>query len=81
MIELCECRQGCQCQEHPGPAAFLIERRGQQMKVCTRCDLPSDTFIGLLVTDETEAKPFADYDFLGTLVMAWRLKNQEEAAP
>ncbi len=79
MIELCECRQGCQCQEHPGPAAFLVERDLKQMKVCTRCDLSSDRFLCLLVTDETEAAPFVEYDAMGAMVLAWRLKNQKEA--
>lgn len=62
----CECRGGCQCEGTAGPAAYEIERDGKKMKVCTRCDLSSDSSKKLLLKPNDEIKPFWDYDAIGT---------------
>lgn len=68
----------CICSNHINgadktPVAFLIERDGKEMKVCTRCDLSSDKHIANLFDETTEMQPFAEHDALGLFCMPGRL--------
>ena len=72
----------CICTNHTYckaiPAAFLIERSGKQMKVCTRCDLTSDKKIARLFDSSTLMKEFFDYDPLGGFCVEGFSKMTEE---
>ncbi len=73
----CECRQGCQCQGVPGPAAEEITRDGKRLRVCTRCTLPEDTDRVWLVTKDSPADVFMNYDTLGFFVIIGHLSSEE----
>lgn len=65
-MHLCDCRECENCCDHPGPAAFMATRGGKTMHLCTRCNLPSDRGLTLIIdprTDDLEA--FARWDALG----------------
>lgn len=76
----CQCREGCQCQEHPGPAAMEVLRDGVSLLVCTRCDRQSrgDIFVRTLLDGDTRVEVFMIYDPLGLACMA--LKHLEQDA-
>jgi hypothetical protein len=63
----CEC-DGRNCQVHyehdakTAPVIKLVEREGKKMKVCSRCDLRSDTVLEWLVDIKSPFKPYFDYD-------------------
>lgn len=62
----CECRGGgCGCEARPGPAVFVVARKGKDIKVCTKCDLSRDTNRRLLVTGDEDPGLYNDYDALG----------------
>ena len=66
----CECNN---CRVHKShnriPCAFLVEREGKQIKVCTKCDLSTDKYIARLFDGDSNMKDFFDYDNLGTIVI------------
>jgi len=70
----------CQCSNHIGydkvPAAFLIERDGKEMKVCTRCDLSRDKYLARLFDAETEMGPFSEFDILGAFCIAGMVDDE-----
>lgn len=74
----CECfgHNGYNCTIHSGPndapCAFVIERDGKEIKVCTYCDIATkgDKYIARLFDGETNPKPFVEYDLLGFLCIA-----------
>ena len=69
----CECRDGCQCERNPGPAAFVVTRNGKDVKVCTKCDLSSDRATKRsLFTMETPLEPYRRWDALGAFCIAMR---------
>ena len=77
----CECEDCgimCECTKSCAPVFKLIERKGKQFKVCTRCDLSSDKTIKLLFDKNTPLEPFMDYDSLGALCMAGMLEQTKE---
>ena len=39
----CECSKKCLCRFGAGPAIYQVKRKGMVLKVCSRCDLSSDT--------------------------------------
>lgn len=61
---------GMGCCQGTGPVAFKVTRDGQEMKVCTRCDLPSDESKILLVTKEDDIRVYMDFDTMGALCIA-----------
>lgn len=69
---ICECRDGCQCQDNPGPAMHIIERKGKVMNVCSRCDLTGDTMISrfALNREELSAAALLEYDPIAALMLA-----------
>lgn len=73
----------CVCSNHSNgaenaPCAFLVERNGKQMKVCTRCDLTSDQNKVRLFDTETIFKPFFEFDPLGALCLTNFVQMSEE---
>lgn len=72
----CECF-GANCQNHPEgsenkvPCAFIVERNGKQIQVCTKCDLirRGDKYIARLFDEHTIWDEFEKHDILGALVM------------
>jgi len=66
----CECIGTCHIHSTQGydaktaPVFKLVERNGKQIKVCSRCDLPSDKLIKYLVTKKHPFMPYFDYDSL-----------------
>lgn len=73
----CECRDGCQCLGVAGPAAYVVRRSGIELRVCTRCDLTSDSDKRMLVTGETLTEAFGRWDALGYLCLAARLAETD----
>lgn len=62
----------CKCGNHEAamaPVAYLIERDGVEMRVCTRCDLSSDKKLARLVSKAMPAQPFHDFDILGAFCL------------
>lgn len=76
---LCECQSGIGggCCHGRGPAAYSVARDGEALRVCTRCDLSSDTDKRLLVTFEDDADVFFEFDPLGFLCIALDLKEKK----
>ncbi len=68
---ICECRDGCQCQDNPGPAMHIIERNGKVMNVCSRCDLTGDTMIKrfALNRETLSAEALIEYDPIAALMV------------
>jgi hypothetical protein len=75
VITRCECRDGCQCQEKPGPAAYLIQRDGRKLRVCTRCTLPGDETLEVLVNKNTPSREYIEHDALGILCLVFRMRE------
>ena len=73
----CECTRGCKCSCQPGPAAYLVERCGQQLKVCTCCHIAGDQVVKILVDPRNDPFPFIQYDPLGALALKEYLQAQE----
>ncbi len=73
----CECRDGCQCEDTPGPAAFSVVRDGKKMRVCTRCYLKTDSAKKLLVTRTDSSVLYFSYDVLGALLIAAELNEEK----
>lgn len=61
----CAC-DGSMCCGGRGPAVYQVVRNGKTIRLCTKCDLSSDSDKTLLVrkTDKT-AKILMDFDALG----------------
>ncbi len=57
-----DCDSSTVCTGSSAPVAFLVERDGEEIKVCTRCVLPFDKRLETLVDEETPRQPFIDYD-------------------
>lgn len=78
----CECES--QCQAHGDnnpeliPCAYIIERDGKEMKVCTRCLLTTDKRVAFLVDDTTVMTPFVDYDALGVFCLMNEYSRKED---
>lgn len=68
----CECGPDTGCMECRGfgPAAFRVTRDGKRIRVCSRCDLSSDTNKILLVKPTDKADIFLEWDALGFLCIA-----------
>lgn len=71
---MCEC-DGAMCCRGYGPAAFSVVRDGKAMKVCTKCDLSSDTNKVLLVKKTDKTKIWMDYDPLGAMCIMFKLQE------
>lgn len=72
----CECDCGgelSQCGGVSAPVAFEVTRDGERIKVCTRCELPSDTDEKVLVDLHTPVEPYIEYDALGALAVSGEL--------
>lgn len=72
----------CPCNNHINgadktPVAFIIERNGKEMKVCTRCDLTSDKKIARLFDRDTLMQPFMEFDALGAVCLGIFLDDKE----
>ncbi len=76
---------GCECEDcgimsgctHScAPVAYLIERKGKKLKVCTRCQLRTDKVIKHLFDKNTNIKKFMDYDSLGAICMVGEIKEK-----
>lgn len=65
----CDCHCNNHGSENNAPVAFLVERNGKELKVCTHCDLSSDRKIARLFDEQTIMAPFLEYDALGAFVM------------
>ena len=76
LILNCEC-EDCHSQPNTIPVAYEVLRAGKTLNVCTRCNLSSDTVIGLLVNENTPGAPFVEYDALGAMGLALDLAKQE----
>jgi len=76
---LCECRETCACAENPGPAVFLIEREGKQLRVCTRCKLSGDDLIKTLLENVDNVIPLLEYDDFGMTLIAMGNEDEPEA--
>ncbi len=82
----CECNRGCNAhgEEHPAekaPVVYVVERKGETLKVCTRCYLPGvDTIKEFLVDRVRTPDPdvIYNYDKLGFLVLTQQLQELEE---
>lgn len=77
----CECTGGgtCHCAHAPGPAAFVVERDGKTMKVCTRCDFASDVNKELLWKESDNVEVLSDYDALGLFCIVGMMAKAAEA--
>lgn len=64
-LPLCECRDGCQCQASPGPAAVILRRGPRVLNACTRCQLPGDVVLDVTFAPDTPMAPYWDYDWFG----------------
>lgn len=73
---LCECREHCDCCLEAGPAALQVTRRGDLLKVCTRCVLTEDVDRKVLLEEEDNIVPLFAYDALGLVVLALREKER-----
>ena len=65
---LCEC-DGVGCCGGFGPVAFEVTRDGKKMKVCTRCDLLTDSSKKLLVKKSDNAEIWMKFDPLGGFII------------
>ena len=68
----CECASGMagMCCKGRGPAAFEVIRNGKTVKLCTRCNLTSDTATRRqLVTHEDDPSVFFKFDPLGAFCL------------
>ena len=75
----CECsNERCECSDKAGPAAYRVERDGEQIQVCTRCILPNDRVLRILVDLTADPGPFIKYDILGALVLQEDLRRAKE---
>ncbi len=75
----CECRmKSCRECHGSGPAALEATRNGKRIRLCTKCDLPTDTDIVWLVKKTDQAEPFAQWDALGFMCMLFRLAEEDE---
>jgi transcription elongation factor Elf1 len=71
----CECTAGCMvCKHRPGPAAFVVQRDGKPVKVCTKCDLTGEQS-ALLVTPTDDLDVYDAWDDLG----AWCIRRKLQA--
>lgn len=64
----CQCgpEYGCMACGGTGPAAYEATRDGKRLRLCTRCDLTSDTDKVLLIQEtDTNVQVFKDFDALG----------------
>ena len=81
MSEMCECQDGCDCAQVPGPAALVVMRGGAVMKVCTRCHLTGDdnrVVYAIGPTNPPSQEQYA-YDILGWFWLATgRFPSQDE---
>ena len=59
----CECRDGCQCKEKPGPAAVILKRDENYLSCCTRCILSEDKVTKNLIEGTMSAQVFLDVFF------------------
>lgn len=68
----CECTLGgCpSCSVVPGPAAYVVVRGGKAIRVCTRCDLPTDQARQVLVTVADPVGMYFAWDELGAACLA-----------
>lgn len=79
----CECTGEwghCQCAAHAGPAAFSVVRNGRTIRVCTRCDLPTDSERRLLVSGADPSDPFFHYDILGFMCIGAELAKADKGS-
>lgn len=78
----CECKDcGVHAESNDAPLAYLIERDGKQLKVCTRCRRSGDLVLGLLIDMSAPIDPHFDYDALGTLGVVMYMLEHEEQVP
>lgn len=74
---------GCECRCHGAgnqiPVAFIINRKGHEIKVCTKCDLSSDVYVARLFDKDTLLGPFIEHDALGAFCIAFDAKMSSEA--
>lgn len=73
----CECRDGAGsgCCRGEGPAAYEATRGGRTLRLCTRCDLSTDTTI-CLVRKEDDMALFLNFDPLGALCLALKCNEK-----
>lgn len=74
--ESCECPARGMCCNGYGPAAYLVERDGKKLKLCTRCDLSGDKRIKILVK-KSQLEEYFDFDPLGGMVLAMDLNEKK----
>lgn len=76
----CECKCGVheRIDAETAPVAYLVEREGRTLKVCTRCDLSSDTRVARLFDRSTHSDSFMEYDPLGAMAMLGQLDSEKE---
>lgn len=79
----CECLCSAHGDHENAPVAFEVRRRigdGEirTMRVCTKCDLRSDISKILIVTEDTESKPYEEWDFLGWFCITSMLAEERE---
>ena len=63
----CECISNCGV--HPelkdsktAPICFIVERNGENVKVCSRCTLFPETIVKQCYDENTDMTPFHNYD-------------------
>ena len=83
--ECTDCGAMSRCTHDDAPVAFLVERDGERLRVCTRCDLSDDTKLETLVDADTPAGPYMDYDPLGAITLSGEFNesksDREDSGP
>jgi len=77
----CECDSGVVrlgCCGGKGPVAYVVTRGGKDVRVCTRCDVSSDTNRRLLVTAQDPSDVYMEHDALGAFCLISDLAKESE---
>jgi hypothetical protein len=71
----CECHacNGLKCGLAEAPTAYLIEREGHILRVCTKCLLESDQVIEILADENAPYNVYSQYDPIGTAQLVAKL--------
>ena len=71
----CDCHDcnGLKCGLRIAPTAYLVERDGRVLRVCTRCLLESDRVIEILADENARYEVYEQYDSLGAIQLVAKL--------
>lgn len=74
---ICECPSASsQCCAGRGPAALEVRRGNRTLKLCTHCDLTSDTVLRILPSKD-ELDVYERFDPLGALCLVMKIRDRD----